>query len=1111
MMRALASFSVRNPVVVNLYLIAIILGGLAAASTLRREFFPEVRTNRVLVTAPYPGAQPAEIEQSLTRKIEDALTDLENVKEITSTASEGITTVRVEFEPGVEITDAVSKVKRRVDALQDLPEASERIVVAELEPNLPVISLNLSAEPTEADERALKRAAEEIRDHLRSLPGMGTIAVSGVRPDEITVAVRPAALLEHGLSISQVADLIRAAMADAPGGSVRSGTQTVAVRTMATPETAEAVRRIVLKGAGGGAVVTVADIAEVSLGFADVDLRTRLNGKPSVNLTAFKVGQQDAVQIADMVRAYADGRLGKDFHPGLLERLHGLIGGVGPRKAAWQLGAGAGGPPPGTLTVTNDLSRFITGRLELLSRNAVSGAAVVFVLLALFLNFRVAVWITSGLVTAVFGTLILMGVLGVTLNLLTMFGLIIVLGMLVDDGIVVGENIYRRFQEGEPPLLAGVNGTTEVAWPVVATVSTTIFSFMSLLVIEGQIGDFLGVLPKIVAIALIISLVECILALPGHLSHGLRKAVERPSRFDRLCRTFDTWRDDKINRYVIPAFSSVLRWCLDHRGLTICTAVALLMASLGMVAGGRVAFVFLGSTDAETILAEVRMPIGTPIGRTEDIINRLEKAALAQPEVSYVFSQAGAQTSLDGLDSLSQSHLGQLFIELKPVEERQAKGMRPSDELITVIRREAGDLPGVQKVRMDSLQGGPEGPPISFTVSAPQIERVDAAVARVIDLLAGFKGVYDVSSDADGGLRELQIDLRPGAAELGFTVASVARQVRGAVFGLEAHTFASPMGQEDVDVRVIYQAEARRSLSAMESMRVISPAGLAVPLTEVAQVRETAGFATVRRLDRVRAVTITAEVDRALANPEAVTRAVTPTLRQIEAELGGGLTIQPRGRQQETAESLGSLPLGAALAVGLIVINLCWVFKSYTRPIAIMLSIPFSIIGMVWGHLVMGYDMTILSLIGLVALAGVVVNDSIVFIEFYAQARRQGANAYRAALEAGPARLRPIFLTTVTTVGGLGPLLLEQSFQAKFLIPMVIIICGGLIVATVQTLIVLPCVLVLGDDASTTLKALWTGRSRRDIAADPPDRDWDAELAAQEAAIRESDRSMIHR
>lgn len=1080
---SLASFGVRRPVVPTLVMWAIVAAGLLFGVSLRREFFPETPAREVVISAPYPGAAPDEVERALAVKIEDSLKSLDDVKEITTTVSEGAAAVRVEFNEGVDIVEKVAEIKREVDALQDLPDAADRIVVRDIKPALPAIIASVYGD---ADQRVLKDFILSVRDDLESLEGMGELQFSGLRADEIVVEVRPEALLRYGLSITDVADRIGVSMRELPGGSVRASTQTVSLRAMGIDERAEAVRAIVVAAPQGGTPVLLQDVAEVREGFIDADVRERLNGKPSASVTILKEKNDDIVDVADMVKAYVAGRNGEPYEPSWWERVRAIrSGGVvdasaldSPRARAWSLGheRSLRETVPGTFTTTTDLARFVVGRLDLLTRNALTGGIAVFVLLLIFMNWRAAVWVLSGLVISILGTLAVMAFFNVTLNLLTMFGLIIVLGILVDDAIVVAENISTRHEQGEPALVAAVRGTDEVAWPVVGTVLTTIFAFLPLALIQGRIGDFLQWLPIVVACALAVSLVESLFILPMHMGHSLRK-IDRThqgrSRLSRFSTAVDRFQERIFDGFVGPAYMSVLRPAIRFRYITTAIAVSGVLVCLGLVARGTPEFIFFETDDAETVNASLTMPVGTPADRTDDMVRRIEAVALAQPEVKSAFAISGAVGDLNGEggDAFA-TNLGQVILELKPVEERTAQGLRSSDRLIQAIRDELGELPGIESLRMEGVAGGPGGSALAYTIVADEPERIDAVVSVLKARMGEFDGVVDITDDANLGQRELRIDLLDGAAELGFTRASLGRQIQAFAFGLEAYTFAGD--REDVDVRVMLPVEVRRSVAAIESMHVFTPAGVPVPLKEVARLTESRGYATIRRLDGLRAVTVSADVDRARNNPDSVAASVEAGFPAIEAE-HPGVRIRKSGRQQDNAESFATLPVGAAVAAGLIYITLAWLFGSFTQPLIVMMAIPFAVIGMILGHLILGYSMTFLSLIGFVALAGIVVNDSLVYMQFFNAQRRRGQSVLDAALAAGRARVRAIILTTVTTVAGLAPLILEQSLQARFLIPMAITIAAGLISATLLVLIVLPCMLRIFDDISHTARVLWSG------------------------------------
>jgi len=1097
---------------------AIIAAGIIFGVQLRREFFPEVNPNLVVVSAPYPGASPDEVEDALATRIEDVVDDIDDVKEINTVVAEGMASITIEFEEGVDIDKMVADVKREIDALQDLPEESDRIRVEKIEPNLPTINVSLFGE---TDERTMKLAIKAIRDDLESVPGMGDISISGVRADEILVEVRPESLIRHRLSLPMIADRIRDEMQELPGGTVKSSTTNIAIRTLGAQERAEQVRRIVIKAGGDGQVVRLSDIADITEGFIDVDVRSRLNGVPAYSLTVFKVGDQDAVEIAEMVKAYVAGARGEELDLKLGERLKMLIATialdgkhkkavkeaekneqpaptkpkldtVSDRILAYQLGAAraaAGGVPAGSeIAYTTDLAKFIVGRLDLLTRNALWGGLLVFATLVLLLNWRVSVWVAMGLVVSLLGTLVVMYFVGMTLNLLTMFGLIVVMGLLVDDAIVVAENITARHEAGEPALEAAVNGTMQVSWPVVATVLTTICAFLPLALIQGQIGDFLAVFPIVVACALGVSLIESLFILPSHMAHSLHKA-ERIRKgggnmLSRLEARFDKSRDRFFNATLIPRYLRLLKKAIKYRYISVAIAIAIMAGSMGLVAGGVVEFIFLETDDSETINGELRMPIGTPTAITDSYLRTIEEICLAQPEVMDCWAIAGAFESLDGgAGGGQQSHLGQVILEIMPVEQREAFNkkkeddeppMRSSPDLIEDMMAQLGEMSGIKSFRLEGVSGGPEGPAISLAVVGDSESQIARVVEEVKAIIVGYPGVNNVIDNSDRGQRELRLHLRDGASELGFTTAMVAQQVRGAVFGLEPYNFAGD--GETIDIRVTLPKAIRNSLSSVESMFLISPAGEAVPLPEIVRIEEVEGYATVRRLDRKRAVTVTADVDRQSgANPEQIAAAFSAALDDIELQ-NPGITILQRGRQQEVADSFATLPLGMLVSGGLIFVILAWLFSSYTQPIIVMSAIPFASIGMIWGHLILGYSMTFLSFIGFIALAGVVVNDSLIFMKFFNEKRAIGFGVSDACLAAGRGRFRAIVLTTVTTVLGLSPLMLEQSFQAQFLIPMAITISCGLISATMIILVVLPCLLMIFDDVGVALRTIWSGK-----------------------------------
>jgi multidrug efflux pump subunit AcrB len=693
---------------------------------------------------------------------------------------------------------------------------------------------------------------------------------------------------------------------------------------------------------------------------------------------------------------------------------------------------------------------------------------LVFATLLLVLNWRVALWVGVGLLTALFGTMILMAQLGVTLNLLTLFGLIVVLGLLVDDAIVVSENIQTHHDQGEEPFHAAIAGTHQVLWPVVATVATSVVAFLPLTFIRGRIGDLLGALPIVVACALMMSLVESLLILPSHMGHSLKNFDSgRPGRLAAWGRRFEIKRDQVVFEVLIPFYRRLLMTAIRSRYITVTIAVAALVVSAGLVQGRWVVYNFMPKQDAETYIVDVRMPIGTPVERTSEVVKRIEQAAQAQSETLSISTIIGQRTNIDtGQTAASASHVAQLFVELKFVEDRD----RESNQVIDSVRHAlVGRLDEVERISFAEMSGGPGGPDIQIQVRGPELSEVTAAVNDLKRQLARFDGVDDIADDNDLGQMELQLNVKPDAAALGFSTQQVAEQVRGFVYGLDAHVFSAK--QEDIDVRVRLDESDRRSLYGIENSWLVSDTGRPVPLSQIADITQRTTYATIKRIDRERAVTVTASTTRGKSPESIVERLAIEKLRVAYPSV----MIEYGGRQQQQADAFASLPIGFGATLLMIYVILAWLFASYTQPLIVMLVIPFALIGVVWGHLLLGYDLTFLSLIGAVALSGIVVNDSLILVQFFNVQRQKGLPIFDALVAAGQARMRAILLTTVTTALGLTPLILETSFQAKFLIPMAISIAMGLVAATVVVLVVLPCFMLIFQDVKWLLFLLWFG------------------------------------
>ena len=1062
----LPRFGVRNPVPINLLMAGLILAGIYSAFTLRRQFFPDMHFDKVIVSMSFPGASPEDVESAIATRLENAIFDIDEVDEIRTTIVEGNASLVISFKEGAtNLEDVIDEVRRAVEGLQDLPADVERPIVSRLEPKMPVIMVQLWGD---VDQHVMKKAIHDIRDDLRTFSEMGAINVGGDLKNELTVKVDQDSLIEHGLSITEVADRISLWMSQVPGGTLRSSGGDIVIRTDNPEESSLDLEEIVIRSTHNGETLHLGDIATVRTTLVDIPMAVRFNSHPAMNMFITKSGNQDIVKIAEIVRAYVAGRMREPFEPNWKET---LTGGNTSRQKAWQLGVDADPlPRNSSLSTFIDLARFVEGRMNLLTQNALYGGALVFVLLLLALNWRIALWVGIGLITALGGTLFIMAIMGITLNMLTMFALILVLGLLVDDAIVVAENIKAQHELGVSAMEAAVTGTTQVLWPVIATVLTSIVAFLPLTFIKGNMGDLLGALPIVVACALAMSIFEALLILPAHLGYSLEKTEGPPkTKIGSAVRAFEAFRDRIIFERIIPSYLWLLSLTIRYRYIGLSIAISTLIISFGLVAGSRVGYEFMTIPDAETIAINVRMPEGTPFSQSQIMLEHVENAARSQKQVRHINTLVGVQMQTDSASGGLASHLGQLFIELTPAEDRSLN----ASEVIDNIRITLGDHANMaDSIGYEMMSGAPGGTDITINLNGEDEGNLNSALELIREDLRTYSAVHDIADTASAGQRELHLELREGAAATGITLAELASQVRGAVYGIDAHVFAHD--GEEVDIRVKMGDEIRKNIGELEQLWVTTKSGVSVPLVEVAQITEKRGYTTINRVDRKRTVTVTAEVIDSVS-PESIASLLP--FEKWQAAFPD-IVFSKGGRQEQQAEAFTSLPMGFAAACLMIYVILAWLFGSYFQPLIVMLGIPFAMIGVIWGHYIAGVSLSFLSMIGFVALSGVVVNDSLIFVEFYNSRRKAGESMRSALLGAGAARLRPIFLTTITTVLGLTPLMLEQSMQAKFLIPMALAISFGLMSATVLILLLLPALLVIGEDFKFLATTLWMGRDK---------------------------------
>lgn len=1066
-MNSISRLSVNNPVLVNLFMVTLLVGGVYSGLTLVREIFPESRPKRVLITTLYPGATPAEIEKGITLKIEEQIRDIDGVDRIKSTVTEGRSIISVELLGGFDDVDqVVNDIKSAIDSIppDDFPEDALETQVAKHDPRFPVIAISLYGD---LDLRTLKTLGERLKTDVLALPGISDVSLAGSRKDEISVEVKPAKLVEYGLSLVTVGEAIAASNLDLPGGQVRTSRSNVAVRTLGEKDQGDELYDIVIRSDPSGSTVLLSDIATIVDGFEDVEVFSRFGALPSVSVTVSKTADQDAVEIASLVKALVAGKMGLPLERSWIDRTMARLSGSDSIEETYRKAASDPYPPGVRVKARMDLSRMIDDRLDLLMRNGCWGLLFVFLSLLVFLHWRVATWVMMGLVLAIMGSLGCMKITGLTLNLMSMGGFIIVLGLLVDDAIIVAEHVYSKVEQGIEPKLAAITGTEEVTWPVICAIVTTIVAFAPLLYIEGQIGDWMDVIPLVVCVALSVSLLEALTILPSHLAHSLR-ALSRHEPGSQPSGRLATWKDSirsgraRLQRRVVGFYERMLRLATTYRYVTMAGLMACLMTAVGAVLGGHVPFVFMQKMDAETLIANIRMEVGAPSQATARAAEVVEKTALELDELSTVLTLIGLHVNEEGQALPPQSHLGQVWIEITPTGERE----RSSDQIVQELREKLIDIPDVEKLTFSSIHGGPIGAPIHVDLRGERLEDIVAAAEYVKDYLAQFAGVHDIVDDFETGRPEVQIELLESARALGLTTESLAIQVRSAFYGYEARKVQR--GREDVKIMVRYPLESRTRIYDIESMYVATPSGPLVPFSEVARLKEATGYASIKRTNQQRTVAVTADVNETVANADQVQASLRAAFPEIK-RMYPGVELEFGGQRLELTKSFRSLKGNFVIALLLVFVILAGLFRSYVQPLIVMSIIPFGLVGAVVAHFIMGYPLTIASLLGLVALTGVVVNDSMILVVFINRRIAEGVGPYEAVIEGGKGRMRPILLTSATTVLGMGPLLFETSFQAKFLIPMGLSLSGGLIFATVLTLGAVPALYLIVLDVKRTL------------------------------------------
>nr|VFJ63976.1 MAG: Multidrug efflux pump subunit AcrB [Candidatus Kentron sp. FM]VFJ64412.1 MAG: Multidrug efflux pump subunit AcrB [Candidatus Kentron sp. FM]VFK15035.1 MAG: Multidrug efflux pump subunit AcrB [Candidatus Kentron sp. FM] len=1044
---------VRNGVAANLLMVLILALGIHALFfRITLEILPGTEPATVSISVTYRGATPVEMEEGIVTRIEEAISGLAGIERIVSEARAGNARIEAQIEDGEDPRALLDDIKSRVDAISTFPGDAERPIYSVPQRHREIISVAVSGD---LPERGLRALGERVREDLLALPDITQVDLMGVRPYEIAIEVSQHTLERFGIGFDDVVDAIRAASGDYPAGSLKTHRGEILLRTRGQAYTGEDFGRIVLFARSDGARLTLADIAHIEDGFAETPLTTRFNGRPAVLLKLYRVGDQSAFTMARQVRDYVEGI-----------RAH---------------------LPPGVhIDYWRDFSRNARLRVETLTSSAIQGGLLIFMLLGLFLRLSVAMWVCVGIPISFMGALILMPNLGGTINSYSLFGFILALGVVVDDAIVTGESIHTHLKGGEDSTLAAIRGAREVAGPVTFGVLTTMVAFVPLLFIEGRRGQLLAQIAIVVIPVLLFSLIESKLILPAHMRHiPMGSGGEEPKGW---LTGIQRRVADALERGIRSYYRPLLLRALEYRFLTLALFVGVSFVLVSFAASGRYGFTFFPRIQSELARATVAMPAGTPVAVTRAHTERMleigrglqdkYRDASGESVIRNIFFQIGwtRERAADLKKSGGgYSHIGRVTMALVPPDERTLD--ITTSQLVREWRRAIGPIPGAREVYFRSSIGG-GGDPIDIQLMGDDFEDLTAVAAQVKARLAQYSGVFDIRDSFDAGREEIKLTLRPEAELLGLSTADLGKQVRHAFFGAEVQRIQR--GRDDVRVMVHYPLAERRSEESLANMRIRTPAGVEVPFNAVAEVTVGAGFSTIRRVDRHRAINVTADLDEEKTD-----------LNRIMADMQGFLSelrgdrpqvhYSLEGEMREQRESMASLVAGILFVLFAVYALLAIPLRSYLQPLLVMFIIPFSVIGALLGHMIMGMNLTMMSLLGLLALIGVVVNNALVLVDYIDLRVEKGVDVTEAVSMAGVARSRPILLTSVTTFAGLMPLLLDTSTQAQFLIPMAVSLGFGILYATVLTLFLVPVSYLILEDATGLVRkrpARWD-RNRR--------------------------------
>ena len=1023
----------------NLLMVLMLGIGVFSLTKINTQFFPTIGLDIITISVPWSGASAEDVEGNIIEPIEPEVRFLDSVNKVSSFASEGVGTIIIEYVDGADMQMALSNVESAVARITTLPEGSERPVISRVVRYDTISRISLSGPYSEA---ALKALAKKMRNQLLDR-GIAQVTLTGSRDEEVWVEVDPATLRRLDLTLGDIGARISASSRDVPSGTLE-GSSEAQIRSIGLAREADTIADIEIRSLENGEKILLSDVASIQDTFEEGGIKGLRYGKQAISLLVSRAEGADALKQSAIVHDYVE-----DIRPTLPQGLE--------------------------LMHYNVQSNLIQDRISLLLRNGAGGLVLVLAVLFTFLSGRLAFWVALGIPTALFATMGVMLISGQTINMISLFALIMTLGIIVDDAIVVGEHAATRRSRGMKPLEAAEAGAVRMLAPVMSSSLTTIAAFMPIFMISSIIGQIISAIPFVVIAVLIASLVECFLVLPGHLREALPRTDEVPGRFRK-------WFDDGFARFRDGPFERFVTLCVSWRYVTLSSTLALLILSIAMVAGGRLPFNFFPAPEADTIFANVIFAPGTPRSQTERMIRDLEDG-LRRAETIVTDGEGGlitasfakvGQSQATEFGSLKGDHLGGIHVELVASDRRSIR----TADFIEVWRSEISPLPGIDRVSLAAPALGPPGKEIDVRLSNGSTAELKAAAGEVQALLERLPGISDVEDNLPWGKSEVILQVTPKGKAMGFTTQEVGRQVRDAFQGNVARRFAR--GDEEVAVRVqLPRGEVGRG--ALHDLYLRGPGKVEVPLSEVVEISESRGFARIGREDGAREVSVIAEVDETVTT-SANTLAALESSGLIEIVKRHGVDYAFKGKSEEETRTLGEARTGAIVGLIAIYIVLAWVFASYSRPFVVMAIIPFGVVGAIVGHLVMGYSLSMLSLVSLMGLAGILVNNSIILVSTIEERLAQGEEYIAAIVGGSKDRVRAVLLTSLTTIGGLLPLLFETSLQARFIIPMAITLIFGLGVATALVLIVVPSLLAMQRDLGNLRRRLIGGSKAEEMA-----------------------------